>query len=188
MYIIWLAAWAKLYKTVHSTVHMISCFDCTVQLTNTNQRGASPFAWTEGYGENTEMVYLHDNVTPCPPPMSSCFELGLLANDGNSLAHSVLLVSKNVRKQSPLKIEKYGHFLFWYFLIRAKLSDLQRFRRYWCCTHYAWTNCTHKLFCSLCTSVQENQVPANNNCDISAKLPTNAKLLQPLMMNDPLWL
>ena len=28
-------------------------------------------------------------------------------------------------------------------------------------------------------------MPANNICDISAKLPTNAKLLQPLMMQDP---
>ena len=33
--IFWLAkwAWAKLNKTVHSTVHMISCLYCTVQLT-----------------------------------------------------------------------------------------------------------------------------------------------------------
>ena len=29
-------AWAKLYKTVHSFVYMISCLNCTVQLTDTS--------------------------------------------------------------------------------------------------------------------------------------------------------
>ena len=38
MNIIWLGkrTWAKLYKTVHSSVHMISCLNCTVQLTDTS--------------------------------------------------------------------------------------------------------------------------------------------------------
>ena len=36
MTIIWLEkwTWAKLYKTVHSSVHMISRLNCTVQLTD----------------------------------------------------------------------------------------------------------------------------------------------------------
>jgi hypothetical protein len=90
MDIIWFAkwAWAKLYKTVHSTVHMLSCLYCTVQLTDTdmasvlstNLRGDSRWPahillldW--GPCKSTEMVQLHDNVAPWPwpPPMSSCF-------------------------------------------------------------------------------------------------------------------
>ena len=37
-YIIWLEkwTWAKLYKTVHSSVHIISCLNCTEQLTDTS--------------------------------------------------------------------------------------------------------------------------------------------------------
>jgi hypothetical protein len=50
------------------------------------------------------MVYIHDNVTPCPH-MSSCFESGLWENNGKSLACSVLIVSKNIRKQSPLNLK-----------------------------------------------------------------------------------
>jgi hypothetical protein len=47
-------------------------------------------------------------------------------NDGNVLARSILLVSKIVRKQGPIKIQ-------------AKLSELWRFRQD-LCTHVAWPN------------------------------------------------
>ena len=62
--IIWLEkwTWAKLYKTVHLSVHMISCLNCTVQLTdsrivNNLKRHfklicSHPLAWTEGHVEN----------------------------------------------------------------------------------------------------------------------------------------
>jgi hypothetical protein len=36
---------------------------------------------------------------------TSCFELGPWENDANAVAHSILLVSKIVRKQGPLKIK-----------------------------------------------------------------------------------
>ena len=71
--------------------------------------------------------------------MSTCIVGGLTENNGNVLARSVLLVSNNVRKQSPLEIEKC-HLFFWHFSIWAKLSDLRRFHRDWYYTHYAWIN------------------------------------------------
>ena len=40
----------------------------------------------------------------CKQEYASVFALPLLENDGNSISRSVLLVSKNVRKQSPFKI------------------------------------------------------------------------------------
>ena len=58
----------------------------------------------KGHGKIMKMVKLHDKVTSCPP-MSSCFQWGLWKTNGYSLTSSVLLISKNVRKQSPLKID-----------------------------------------------------------------------------------
>ena len=75
-------------------------------------------------------------------PKSSCFKCGLWENGGNSLAPSSLLVSKNVRKKDPLKIENKRHLLFWHFLARSQLSVLRRFRRYSWCTHCAWNSFT----------------------------------------------
>ena len=64
----------------------------------------------------------------------------LCKNDGNALSHSILLVSKIVRKQGPFKIENQGHILLCHFLIRAKLSELRRFHRD-LCTHFAQHVC-----------------------------------------------
>ena len=61
--LIWLETWtwAKLYKTVHSSVCMISCLNCTLQLTDTSivnnlkrhfkLNCSHPLAWTEGHVE-----------------------------------------------------------------------------------------------------------------------------------------
>ena len=56
--------------------------------------------------------------------------------DENAVGCSFLLLSKKVRKQSPLKNNVP---LFLTFLIRAHWSDLRHFCRDWYCTHYACT-------------------------------------------------
>ena len=57
MNIIWLEkwTWAKLYKTVHASVHMISCLNCSVQLTD-----ISIVNNLKRNFENTEIVKVHD--------------------------------------------------------------------------------------------------------------------------------
>ena len=74
----------------------------------------------------------HFNWTSCTTlyllALWSWFAWSSCENDGNGLARWVLLVSKNVRKQTPLEIEKFCHLFFWLFLIWAKLSELRRFR------------------------------------------------------------
>ena len=71
---------------------------------------------------------------------SCCFEWGPLENNGSAIALSFFIVSKNVRKQGPLKMKIWGHLLFWHFVIRARLSQLKHFRWDLWCTHYTWPN------------------------------------------------
>jgi hypothetical protein len=113
--------WAKLSNTIHCTiVHMVSCLYSTVHpiaiLTKT-----APSCWSS-------KAKIRARVFVCL--------LCWCRNDGNFVARSILLVSKIVRKQGPLKIKNKGHLLFWYLLIRAILNELRRFR--WdLCTHFA---------------------------------------------------
>ena len=48
---------------------------------------------------------LPDTVAPCPCHLA---QKGIWANDGNTLAAKVLLISKTVRKQGPLIVETGG--------------------------------------------------------------------------------
>ena len=72
-------------------------------------------------------------------PKSSYFKCGPCESGGNVLACSSFLVSKNVRRRGPLKLETEWHLLFWHFLFRAKLSIIRRYSRY---THCAWNSYT----------------------------------------------
>ena len=60
--------------------------------------------------------------------------LSLRKNDGNTVARSILLVSK--RKQGPLKTKNKGYLLLGHFLIQVNLSELQHYCRD-LCTHFA---------------------------------------------------
>ena len=100
---------AKVYKTVQSYVHMISSLNCTVQLTDTSIANnlkrqlkvtcSHYIAWTEGQGKNREIAIWG-------PPMWSCFAWGSCENNGNNPSSSVSTLLKNVRKYTPLRIEK----------------------------------------------------------------------------------
>ena len=101
-------SWATLY-----TVHKVSCLYSTVHpitiLTKT-----APSCWSSC----CKMMFIPETKT------FQARQLCLLCvckNDGNAVAHSILLVSKIVRKQGPLKINKRictisssGIFSLWY--------------------------------------------------------------------------
>ena len=65
-----------------------------------------PGGWSESTLILTNEISskLHD-IAIRGPAMWSCFAWGLRENNGNGLARWVLLASKNVKKQTPLKIE-----------------------------------------------------------------------------------
>ena len=93
--LIWMAFNLTVQDYIHSFVYMISCLNCTAQLTGTNivnsvrrhfkVTWSHHLAWTEGHRKNT------------------LFCVGELWKLPSLLSFACI---KNVKKQSPLKIEK----------------------------------------------------------------------------------